>query len=158
MERSMSRAHIEPASQKLRQKIGGSARTMLGPKAYAAAEAALQAIADQVRPDLLDQINQLEEMSRQRPFNAPTALYAHAHTIRGLAGTCGMPFVGLAAAALCRLLDGVEDGEQIDANLVTSIAVTMLHAVKAKPNDHELLEELIAACSEAVDKVRPQAA
>jgi hypothetical protein len=113
----MSRARIEPASQKLRQKIGGSARTMLAPQAYAAAEAALQAIADQVRPDLLAQINQLEEMSRQRPFNAPTALYAHAQTIRGVAGTCGMPFVGQAAAALCRLLDGVEDGEQIDAGV-----------------------------------------
>jgi chemotaxis protein histidine kinase CheA len=154
----MSRARIEPASQKLRQKIGGSARTQIGPQAYAAAEAALQAVADKVRPDLLAQINQLEEMSRQRPFNAPTALYAFAHTIRGLAGTCGMPFVGQAAAALCRLLEGVDDGQQIDANLVTSIAVTMIHAVKAKPGDHELLEELIATCYEAVDKVRPQAA
>ncbi|MFZ4069903.1 MAG: Hpt domain-containing protein [Caulobacterales bacterium] len=154
----MSRPRIEPASHKLRQKIGGSARTLIGPQAYADAEAALQAVADQVRPLLLAQINQLEELSRQRPFNAPSALYAYAHSIRGLAGTCGMPFVGQAAGALCRLLVGVDDGAQIDANLVTSIAVTVIHAVKAKATDHELLEELIATCFEAVDKVRPQTA
>jgi HPt (histidine-containing phosphotransfer) domain-containing protein len=154
----MMRARIEPASQKLRQKLGGSARALIGPASYAAAETAMQAATDAIRPVLLAQIAALEELSRQRPFNAPSALYSYAHRIRGLAGTCGFPFVGQAAAALCRLLEGVQDGDPMDANLVTSIAVTMIHAVKAKPSDHELLQELIATCFEAVQKARPEAA
>jgi HPt (histidine-containing phosphotransfer) domain-containing protein len=154
----MSRAKIEPASQKLRQKLGGSARALIGPARYAAADEALQAATASIRPVLLAKIAALDELSRQRPFNAPSALYSYAHRIRGLAGTCGLPFVGQAAAALCRLLEGVEDGTPIDANLVTSIAVTMIHAVKANADDRALLEELIAVCFEAVNKARPEAA
>jgi HPt (histidine-containing phosphotransfer) domain-containing protein len=154
----MSRARIEPANKALRAKLGGSARALLDPGAVARADAALLAMVDEIRPKLLEEVSALEHLSRQRPFNAPSALYAYAHRIRGLAGTCGLPAVGQAAAAMCRLLDGVEDGAAIDANLVTSIAVTMIHAAKSGPTDYELLEELIAACFEAVDKARPQAA
>lgn len=154
----MNSARIEPASRALRAKLGASAVSLLSAEVIARADAAVQAIADQVRPKLLDDIRALEHLSRQRPFNAPSALYGYAHTIRGLAGTCGLPAVGQAAGALCRLLDGVKDGDPIDANLVTSIATTMIHAAKAGPADHALLEELLAACFEAVAKARPQAA
>lgn len=148
---------IEPPDRRLQRKIGQSARAAISPADIKAAEAALHAVAAQIRPVVLADVEALEALSRQRPFNAPTQLYARAHSIRGLAGSCGLPKLGQAAGALCKLLDGVEDGAAIDANLVTSIAVTMIHAARDHDRDPELLDELIAACFEAVNHARPEA-
>lgn len=147
---------IQPADDRLKRKLGGAAKTAISPAIAAKAEQAAAAIAAQVRPVLMEQLAELEACSRQRPFNAPTMLYGKAHMIRGVAGTCGLPSLGLAAKAMCELLDGVEDGAMIDANLVTSIAITMLHAAKGEDNDPALLQELIGACHEAVALARPR--
>jgi hypothetical protein len=149
------RPKLDPPNYSIQRRLGGSARARLGPIERAAAASALADAVETVTPFIQSELRELDSLSRARPFNAPTALFARANRIGDLAGTCGMPALGRAAKTMCTLLEGLADGEQIDANLVTSIAVTMIHA--AKPNaeaDPALLEELLGACEEAVAHAR----
>lgn len=145
---------VSPPDRRLQRKIGGSARAMIKPGQIEAAEAALREAAKGVRPQVMDALAASETLARQRPFNAPRQLYEHAHAIRGLAGMCGYPKLGRIAVAMCKLLDGVDDGAAIDANLVTSIAVAMIHAAREPDRDPAMLDELIAACHEAVEQAK----
>lgn len=145
---------VLPPDKRLQRKIGGSARAMIKPAQMEAAESALRDAARQVGPMVLEALAASETLARQRPFCAPRQLYEHAHAIRGLAGMCGYPKLGRVAAAMCRLLENVEDGAAIDANLVTSIAVAMMHAAREPDRDPAMLDELIAACNEAVDQAK----
>jgi chemotaxis protein histidine kinase CheA len=152
----MSAAKILEPDRRLQRRVQGRLQDRLTPGLIERVNTSLEAVLRNIRPRVLEELAIIDDLARTRPINVAGEIYARCHVIRGIAGTCGLDALGRAAAIMCQLLDGLEDGAQVDADLLTTIAVTMMHASRGKPGEEALLEELIEACRDAVKQARPE--
>lgn len=83
---------------------------MTATDAIDAMKSRLAAMQSTLRPDLQKQIAEVErqrEAIRGRAMDSQTVgqLYMRVHDLKGMAGPCGFPFIGILAAGICSLLD-----------------------------------------------------
>jgi hypothetical protein len=145
----MTNQYVLPPDTSLRRKAGGPIGQKLGDAALTDVERAVEIAAERIKPQVLETLELLQSLVRAERLPGIVRIYELSHTIRGLAGTCGLNELGEAAAIMCTLLDGQADDAPIDPNLLTSLAVTMKHATHPSA-DKAMLAELLQACREAV--------
>lgn len=146
---------ILPPNTALQRKVGGSAGKLLSPDKVRRAEKELALVsADTVRPNVIERLNRIQELASKRNGDAFDQIWTHAHEIRGMAGTADMKGLGKAANLLCRYLDDSPAGFMPDANVVTSLVVTGLQAVREGADEDSLMEILLKDCAKAVEVQR----
>jgi HPt (histidine-containing phosphotransfer) domain-containing protein len=146
---------ILPPNTSLQRKVGGSAAAILSPSKVKAADAAVVSLADAIRADVTGRLNEIDALARTRTEGSRDLIWAHAHEIRGMAGTARMKRLGEAADLLCRYLDDTPSAFTPDANLLTTIVVTALQTVKPGAEGDDLITLLLTDCAQAV-KVQRQ--
>ena len=73
------------------------------------------------------------------------ALFASAHSIKGLAATLGFPLIGEAAASLCALLAHSGDFDKISVALIEHHvqSIRAIHAQDAHGSDRQMARDLV---------------
>jgi HPt (histidine-containing phosphotransfer) domain-containing protein len=145
---------VLPPSFMLQRKVGGPAGRLLTPSMIAKAEKSLEERLPEIRDDIRQRLRDLEDLARLRPPGAAKAIWVHAHELRGIAGTARLRAVGKTAHQLCRYLQGIADDFEPDPNLIATVTVTALHALRDNADADPMMETLVADCALAVDAQR----
>jgi hypothetical protein len=147
-------ADIQDPNFFLQRKVGGPASRALNPLNIARAEAALLKMMPTLDQEVARLVKELQRVLKMSSIDARNIIWAHAHELRGLAGTAAKMRLGEAANIICLYLNGTDPEFRPDAKLLSTIAVVVLLAVKEDADLDPMVEMLIADSLKAVDVQR----
>lgn len=154
---SQPKAHIAPARNTLREKVGPP--PTFDAQALARAEAALQSLAGEFEAWMAHEVTRIleaREAARASGYGESqlAQIFACAHDIKGLGSTYDYPLATLIAASLCRLIETPEGRTRAASHI--AIVDAHIDAIRAavsagvKTHEHPVGRELLSTLEKRV--------
>jgi hypothetical protein len=143
-------AEIIAPNYRLQKKVGGSATRLLTPELHKKAADALEKVIPPIAEEVERLLREIEVAARHRDPEARDLMWANAHEIRGMAGTAGKVALGQAGNLICHYLNGTDSHFKPDANVLTTIVVVALQAMKDGADTDPMVRTLLSDSARAV--------
>jgi hypothetical protein len=134
----------------LQKRLGRSAGQIMSPSVFDNAQKALLAAIPPLDHEVERLLSELQQAVLRRDANARDVIWNNAHEIRGLAGTAGKISLGKAADLLCSYLNGSDKDFEADAEVLSTIAIVAVRAVKEGADEDSMIKVLLRDGERAV--------